>query len=556
MNTNTFNHTMRQILKHFYTILSDHKREFAIFFFPYIVFFFYSFFLIENSKQLLKENISVAISGFITYCIYLLVRKWSKRFSLFAFLYLFFSLGVFIKVGFYLLYNLPFSSSAVFIVFETNLYEAYDFLELYLNIKLFALLFSLIAPLILIFFIRKKKYSVSTKNDWIFNLLLITAISINGVILIKKFKNHHLLLISTNSYKEYREIKKQMAFNFSENKSPNLTEVKRHFIPDEPEVHVVVIGESTTNWHMQLYGYEKETNPLLMEIKEELFIFDSVISPHVHTILSLEKMLSLANYDQPKPTENASIIQLANQAGFTTYWISNQRPIGIHESVATNISRAANKKYFLTSEEYFLQESLDEATFPILEKIIKEPAKRKVIFIQLIGTHTAYYKRYPKEFSKFDGDEDELLFPSDNAQTLRNQYDNAVLYNDFVIRNLIEILRKSNTSSSLIYLSDHGDEVFDTVDFVGHSEYRATRPMYEIPFIIWYSKKARAENLSPKIHEDYLQRRYNAEDFIHTFADLLSIDFKEKDNSRSVINRHFQRRTRWVKEGVDYDKEI
>src|SRR5690625_5738100 len=106
---------------------------------------------------------------------------------------------------------------------------------------------------------------------------------------------------------------------------------------------------------MQLYGYKKETNPLMMEIKEELFIFDSVISPHVHTILSLEKMLSLANYDQPKPTENASIIQLANQAGFTTYWISNQRPIGIHESVATNISRAADKKYFLTSEEYFLR---------------------------------------------------------------------------------------------------------------------------------------------------------------------------------------------------------
>src|SRR5690625_4704686 len=125
---------MRQILKHFYTILSDHKREFAIFFFPYIVFFFYSFFLIENSKQLLKENISVAISGFITYCIYLLVRKWSKRFSLFAFLYLFFSLGVFIKVGFYLLYNLPFSSSAVFFFFYYYLFNDYVFFIFFLII--------------------------------------------------------------------------------------------------------------------------------------------------------------------------------------------------------------------------------------------------------------------------------------------------------------------------------------------------------------------------------------------------------------------------------------
>lgn len=544
---------MRKFLQHFYTILSDHKRELAIFLFPCLVFFIYSLFLIDDSKQLVKENLSVAISCFIIYCTYLLGRKWQKRFLLLAFLYLFFALGIFIKVGFYLLYDLPFSSSAIFIIFETNLYEAYDFLELYLNLKLFTLILFLLAPLILLFFARKKKYSVSNKKDWVFNLLLIAAISIGGIVLIKKFKTQHLLIVSAHSYNEYREIKKQMVFNFSENSSPNLTDVRRQNIPEEPEVHVVVIGESTSNWHMQLYGYEKETNPLLMEIKEELFIFDSVISPHVHTILSLEKMLSLANYMNPNPTENASIIQLANQAGFTTYWISNQRPIGIHESVATNISRAADKKYFLTSEEYFLQESLDEATLPILEKVLTEPPNKKVIFIQLIGTHTAYYKRYPKEFNRFDTDKDELLFPSNNAQTLRNQYDNAVLYNDYILRNLIEILRKSNTHSSLTYMADHGDEVFDTVDFVGHSEYRATKPMYEIPFIIWLSEKAVD---STQIQKAYLNRRYNAEDFIHTFSDLLSIDFKEKDSTRSVINRHFQRRTRWVKEGLNYDKDI
>src|SRR5699024_4361655 len=105
------------------------------------------------------------------------------------------------------------------------------------------------------------------------------------------------------------------------------------------EIHIVVIGESTTTWHMQLYGYHKETNPLLTEIRDELFIFDSVISPHTHTILSLEKMLSYSNYENQKPERNASIVQLANQAGFTSYWISNQRPIGFHESVATNIAK-------------------------------------------------------------------------------------------------------------------------------------------------------------------------------------------------------------------------
>lgn len=539
---------MQKPIKRIFIFINRYKKEGALILYPFLVFLLYSIFSINNTKQFIKENISVAISCAIIFSLFQLIKN-NKKTAL-TLLYLFFALGIFIKISFYILYGTKFSSSAVFIIFETNLFEAYDFLEFYMNSKLILLLISLLLPLVVLPFFKWE--NTVYRNSRILKLFFISVIISSGILIFKKFKTEHILSIAMHSYQDYRIVKKQMAFDFSENISPNIQNIKRSAELNQEEIHIVVIGESTTTWHMQLYGYHKETNPLLTEIRDELFIFDSVISPHTHTILSLEKMLSYSNYENQKPERNASIVQLANQAGFTSYWISNQRPIGFHESVATNIAKAAHKKYFVTSDEYGTQEVMDEAILPVLDQVLNEPAQKKVVFIQLIGTHSPYYKRYPTEFAKFDNDIDDLLFPSKNAQKIRNQYDNAVLYNDFIIRSFIEKLRNTNTYSSLVYFSDHGEDVFDTMDFVGHNEYHATRPMYEIPFLIWLSEHSNNNFFIPS---EFLKRRYNAEDFIHSFADLLSIDFDEKESTRSLINLDYKKRIRWIKENIDYDNQ-
>lgn len=539
---------MREFLNYIRSNLRNSIKEGVIIFYPFLLFFIYSFSLINNPKQLLKENISVFFSALIMFSLYLLFRHW-KRKTFLILLYIIFASGIFLKTGFYILYGSAFSASAVFIIFETNLYEAIDFVEFYMNPKLFFLLFLLLIPLGFIIFLKQKKTFLSNRKA--FNLLLLSTILISSVLILLKFEKEHILGVSFHAYKDYREVKKRMISDFSDRISPGITNLQQDSIPEE-EIHIVIIGESTTSRHMQLYGYKKETNPLLKEIDNELFIFNSVISPHTHTILSLEKMLTLSNYENPIPEKNASVVQLVNQAGYTTYWVSNQRPMGFHESVSTNIAKAATKKYFTTSNEYGFQETKDDVIFPVLKTIMKEPDKKKVIFIQLIGTHSPYSKRYPSEFSKFDSDKDLLLFPSENAQKIRNEYDNAILYNDFILRSIIEILRKTNTYGSLTYFSDHGEDVFETMDFVGHNEYHATKPMYEIPFIIWLSEKYNNRH-HERIPSAYLQRRYNAEDFIFTLADLLSIDFDENDISRSIINSNFKSRTRWIKEVINYD---
>jgi heptose-I-phosphate ethanolaminephosphotransferase len=91
------------------------------------------------------------------------------------------------------------------------------------------------------------------------------------------------------------------------------------------------------------------------------------------------------------------------------------------------------------------------------------------------------------------------------------------------------------------------------MDLMGHNEYHATRPMYEVPLIVWFSdkyKEKRPRFLNLKSIEN---TRYNLEDFVYSFTDISFITLNKQDSTRSIFSNSFQPRTRWIKEQVDYD---
>ena len=77
-----------------------------------------------------------------------------------------------------------------------------------------------------------------------------------------------------------------------------------------------------------------------------------------------------------------------------------------------------------------------------------------------MGTHGPYWRRYPEEFNRFRGPIPVADIGGsridEKASDQINTYDNAVLYNDYVVSTLIEELRAQQGVSSLSYLSDHG----------------------------------------------------------------------------------------------------
>ena len=242
--------------------------------------------------------------------------------------------------------------------------------------------------------------------------------------------------------------------------------------PIKKELVLVIVGESTSIAHMSLYGYGKETNPRLSARAEELQVFKGVQTGHVHTNESLKAIFM---------NEGCSLIKEIGCAGYQTIWLSNQAPLGENERITWYLAEQADEQVFVQAK---YGSGLDEHLLPEVKEIVNSLEAPTVLFVHLMGTHMDYFERYPMSFKHFD--KGKSVFGPRAARVI-DHYDNAVRYNDWIIDSLIEIVEQNKRESALFYFSDHGDEVYDFRDFVGHHQGLVSSYMTHVPFIYWSS---------------------------------------------------------------------
>ena len=442
-----------------------------------------------------------------------------------------------------------FSELTMLILLETNSDETIDFLSSnsYSLFKIIIILFLLITPLIFNSLHNIDKILKKLFNSIFFKISFFIFISLIIVLAITRYKNTLLQFnypyVVTSSYNN--SLKKIVKQNVFLHESGSFINVTREPSP-EKELHIVVIGESTSRKHLSLYNYHINTNPLLSGIKDELLIYNNVISPHAQTIKTLEKVLTLGNYENIENIYNGTMVQLLNSAGFNTYWISNQQAKGKHETLVYKISKPTKKQIFINKPQNN-KISYDGNLLAPLKKIVAKNENKQFIFIHLIGTHTSYSKRYPEEFNILKSNKN-----SSKKQKTINEYDNAILYNDYVINSIINTVKGTNKSSFVIYFSDHGEDVFDTGEkLLMHNESIGTKPMFDIPFIVFFSDSFKEYNSTIFIDEN---RPYMIDDLIFSISDLLKISFNQNETTRSIFSRSFnESRKRVILRGINYD---
>ncbi|MCB9250872.1 MAG: sulfatase-like hydrolase/transferase [Flavobacteriales bacterium] len=419
------------------------------------------------------------------------------------------------------------NSSTIYIVLESNLSESTEFVFTYANSFIFALGVLFFLSILTGLVISWKQFNWMKTNS-LKNFLILPSLLVS-ILLIFRLRNFSLPYTIFHSIQVYQEERKELSkFQITEN--GNFKNVKH--TNDEQETYVLIIGESTTRNHMGIYGYYRETNPLLKQKLNELYIYKNVISPATFTIESLGKVLTLGDYDVPLKKYNNTLVQLFNSANFKTYFISNQKPLGAFETGVTLISKKSKQSFFTNTSGNVL----DEALLKPFQKALDDEFKSKLIIVHLLGTHYSYEKRYPSRFKIF-GDQPNTKFKREFVFRTINDYDNALLYNDFIVNSLIEKVKSKNTKSFVLYLSDHGEEVFETRNLAGHVEYNGTEPMYNIPFIVWISDKFKKKSGRFVWDED---RSYNSGELIHTLADLSDIGFERFDPGKSLVNEQYE----------------
>lgn len=542
-------------------------------------------------KSIIESNFTperVLYTYLVLYLFSILISNRKIKFYYISVVYVISVVLTYLELCYSLIYHERLTTSTIFILMETNKNEAIEYLYTYLNYKM---IIGLLLMSIVSFFTLKgvkkllynyswKEILTSIKGDILLlvNNRIIDQIKSKVIFLVKNpvrklvssvvliliisfiyiDKGHfkqHILYQAYDGFNKYKEEQnKYNDFLFGNQRSNNYFNSKSRNSKDKKETYVLVIGESTTKSHLQLYNYSRATNPELSKIKNQLVVFENVISPHTHTIPCLEKMLTLGNYENPEKKYDGTLVDIMKQAGFKTYWLSNQIPVGIYETLITSIAKSSDKVMFTNLGAEREQQSLDGKVLPIFKKIVSDKSvNKKFIIVHLLGTHVQYENRYPKSFKVFnDAQINNLIYSSDEIVKTVNHYDNAVLYNDFIVAQLIEILSESSETedASMIYLSDHGEDVYETVDMTGHSESISSKPMYQVPLIFWSNNGAQVNS-----YQQYKSRKYMSDDLIYSFLDISNVTFTGFDEKRSVFNPNFnESRKRLIKEGRDFDE--
>jgi heptose-I-phosphate ethanolaminephosphotransferase len=527
--------------------MSDFKKIFSNFLWVIIAASIFEFFYNNISSGIifnLFENIMFAIA---LICPLYFINKNRLRKYYLVFSFIGFSLCVFLETIYYYLFKTYFSPSAIFVTLDSNISESKEFLSFYLDFPVY--LFTIIFLIILIFIILKI-YRLNIDNLLIPKRKKIIIFSLfSGLLIFLKVSAlivYNLPYLVLKSSVEYH-LESEKLGDYKKNKIGNFNNVSR-LSNDEEEIYVVIIGESTSRKHLGIYNYYRETTPQLNKRRDELFVYKDVISPHAYSVGALTKILTLANYENPEKSYEGSIIQLINNVGFETYWLSNQRPIGPYESMVTKICLSAKNHKFLTTTIAGNSKVLDEELLVEFDKVIGNNINKKFIFLHLMGTHHHYENRYPKNFKKFI-DEPQTNFKSDESSIKVNHYDNAILYNDFIISKVIDKVDELNTKSFVLYFSDHGEEMYDNINTAGHNEDIYSQKMFEVPFFLWQSPKYKHDKKFQFIED----RKYMIDDLFHGIADLLSVNALEVDYSRSIFNENFKERKRIIKDTINFD---
>ncbi|EJM17518.1 putative membrane-associated, metal-dependent hydrolase [Pseudomonas sp. GM18] len=471
------------------------------------------------------------------------------------------------SLGYFFIYQQEFSQSVIFIMFESNVSEAGEYMTQYFA---WWMLLAFLAHTAFAYFLWTRVRPVYLPRAQALIAATAILLAVIGYPLIKQTAHTGSLADGFEKFETRIEpaVPWQMAVAYhrylgtlagmqdmldSASKIPPLKNFTDS-MANQPATLVLVIGESTNRQRMSLYGYPRETTPELDKLKDQLAVFDNVITPRPYTIEALQQVLTFADEENPDLyLTTPSLVSMMKQAGYKTFWITNQQTMTKRNTMLTTFSEQADEQVYLNNNRNQNAAQYDGDVIEPFNKALADAAPRKLIVVHLLGTHMSYQYRYPPTFNKFTDRKGVPDGVRDDQVPTYNSYDNAVLYNDFVVSSLIKDYAKTDPNGFLLYLSDHGEDVFDSAghNTLGRNENKPTAPMYTIPFMAWASPKWR-ESHDWSFAAD-LGRPYSSSQLIHTWADLAGLSFDELDRSKSLVSDSFKPRPLMI--GNPYERE-
>ena len=408
-------------------------------------------------------------------------------------------------VYFILTYSVFIDATTIENVFNTRYSEASGFFSwgLWLFILVFGVLpalFCLFQPVVMG---KARKLGIYCGGS-LAVILVIGLLNINQTLFISQHDTELGGLLQPWSYiaNTYR------VFSFSQDEQAEEIKLPDGKITDnEKAVVVLVIGESARKANFQLYGYKRDTNPLLSKQKE-LKVYQAN-SCATYTTAGSKAIL------EPKDCDDLYELlpNYAFRTGVDVSWRTSnwgEPPIHIDE--------------YLTDPQladlYGVSNAYDDILYHGLRERIESSKKNKVLIILHTSTSHGpqYANKYPKEFEVYKPVAMNVEEGEKNVGMLVNAYDNTIRYTDYLLDSLINTLHAmTDWKSAMIFISDHGESLGENKMFMhGLPMKLAPKEQYEIPFLVWTSENFRTykSDLPAVLEQHYI---------FHSVLNLLSI---------------------------------
>lgn len=375
-------------------------------------------------------------------------------------------------------------------IFATNIDESMELLKIQFLVYIIFWTIMLVA-LYRIFFLKWNKLNVKQYLFLMFSLtvvfVLITKLDEAKYKKIIKYETPKVVPLSFfPALGNYLRTKSREEKIVKKNISSYFTYNKKH---KQPQIGVLIIGESARSDRFSINGYSRNTTPLLSSTKN-LISFNSATSCDTSTLSSVPCLMIREDKNIFSfPVKETSFVQILRDKGINTYWLNLQDE---HNTIHTFCEEARECIDF----PYFVY---DEEILPKFKKIIKSIQRDTLIVIHSKGSHMEYNKRVPQKYKIYQPVCIKSL-ESCTQESINNSYDNTIYYTDMFLSRMIKTLKRKN--AFLLYVSDHGESLgeryLSIIKRFGHaSPYDvAPKEQISIPFIMWFSAIFQEYNLS------------------------------------------------------------
>jgi lipid A ethanolaminephosphotransferase len=287
---------------------------------------------------------------------------------------------------------------------------------------------------------------------------------------------------------------------------------------NEKSIVVLVIGESARSENFSLYGYEKNTNPLLSKI-DNVHSYKAE-SCATYTTAGIKCILEYQNTGKlfeilPNYLfrNNVEVIWRTTNWGEPTVKIENYQSKG-------------DLKQECKGEGCEYDEVLLSG---LLEKVLASEKNKILVVLHTSTSHgPTYYKKYPQQFKKYIPVCESVELAKCTQEELINAYDNTIVYTDYILATLIyELKQLEDYNSSMIYISDHGESLGENNLYLhGIPASIAPKEQLDIPFIVWVSDESR------DLKDNEILSQHN---IFHSILDFLKIESSIYDEGMSVF---------------------